>query len=257
MKCAKIEKLLPLFAGGELGPENQQKIKDHLAGCARCQKAAGEYSTLLDVAGDIPPAETPVGFHEGFLRETMNLVGDGRDRAAERGRARPAPAKRQWRYALAGAVVVVLVVAVSIFVSIYSDQSRPAGGTSLAEYLGQSDFQGLAAALSHDKTRVALLKEPVSVDLLVSWVERLQSIHTKHGHVRQKLAQSMLEARDNTAVGFRPKVSNVSLRILCANISKEDVHFENVLRALKWYRQSENKITLEEIISVLNACQQA
>ena len=50
---------------------------------------------------------------------------------------------------------------------------------------------------------------------------------------------------------------NVSLRILCANISKEDVQFDNVLRALKWCRQSENKITLEDIVSVLNACKQA
>jgi hypothetical protein len=261
MKCAQVKKLLPLFTSGELGPEEQRAIKEHVARCARCQKEAGEYTVLLEAAGGIGSVETPPGFHEEFLRETMNRVAGGPDRAPERGRARRVPAARRWRYALAGAAVVILVAAVWIFIAVYPDQSRLAQGPSLEEYLERADFRGLSEALSHEGTRTALLEESVSVDLLIRSVERLKRTHTRRGHVRQHLARSILEAQGNTTASLDFPVpsavsSSASLKVMCANINKEDVHLDNVLRALMWYRQTGDRITLKTMISVLNACKQ-
>jgi Putative zinc-finger len=48
MNCTQIEKLIPLFTGGDLPAEEETAVRNHLATCEQCAGIAGEYDESRD-----------------------------------------------------------------------------------------------------------------------------------------------------------------------------------------------------------------
>lgn len=45
MKCTHIEKMLPLFVGGELSPQQADSVRAHLFACQQCSETAARYES--------------------------------------------------------------------------------------------------------------------------------------------------------------------------------------------------------------------
>jgi hypothetical protein len=48
MNCTQIEKLIPLYSGGDLSAEEETAVREHLASCDQCAGIAGEYEESRD-----------------------------------------------------------------------------------------------------------------------------------------------------------------------------------------------------------------
>jgi len=58
MSCEKIKTMIPLFLDGELDVKESQQVREHLPGCAACQKELKAYEqswAMLDHVEDIQP----------------------------------------------------------------------------------------------------------------------------------------------------------------------------------------------------------
>jgi anti-sigma factor RsiW len=51
--CTRHEEAISAMMDGELSADQQQGMKDHLAGCESCRKALSQWETLSKAAGDI------------------------------------------------------------------------------------------------------------------------------------------------------------------------------------------------------------
>ncbi len=47
MKCRKVARLIPLFAGSDLQAKTREKVQRHLQDCSRCQQEYIEYQSIL------------------------------------------------------------------------------------------------------------------------------------------------------------------------------------------------------------------
>lgn len=47
MKCRKVTRLIPLFAGSDLPVKTREKLQRHLQGCRSCQQEYTHYQTIL------------------------------------------------------------------------------------------------------------------------------------------------------------------------------------------------------------------
>lgn len=61
MNCLHIDQIY-LYLEGELSPEDNRSIKDHLSVCDKCQKAVEERKLLLEASQSLPAWETPKDF---------------------------------------------------------------------------------------------------------------------------------------------------------------------------------------------------
>lgn len=61
MNCLSIDQIY-LYLEGELPPEDNRSIKDHLSSCDKCQKAVEERKQLLEASQSLPLWETPRDF---------------------------------------------------------------------------------------------------------------------------------------------------------------------------------------------------
>jgi hypothetical protein len=50
MSCSIFQKLIPLYAGGELPPGKRSRVGGHLQGCERCREEAAMYAALRAAA---------------------------------------------------------------------------------------------------------------------------------------------------------------------------------------------------------------
>lgn len=260
MKCARIKRLLPLLAGRELVPKDRRLVDEHIAVCPRCRETAKEYSALREFSRNAATEEMPHGFLDGFVRETVNLAKSDIVRASRATRPTLRPDGKRRRLAFAGAAFLVLLGAIFTYVAVDPGQLHHPNRPTLVDYLERSDFRGLAAALSNERAKVTLMKEPISVDLLVSAVERLHRQHSRHGHVQQYLASSLLGEqvgrRGSHEARRYPMRPIISPAFLCAAIEDDGISLEAVLRALKWRRQWSAETSLAELVSALKACRE-
>ncbi len=71
MNCESVAKLIPLYFYGELGPEEEDGLEQHLDGCAACARLAESQRTLcaaLDRRELPPPATLLVECRHGLMR---------------------------------------------------------------------------------------------------------------------------------------------------------------------------------------------
>jgi len=73
MNCEEIRDLLPLYAGGELGPEERMAAEAHLSLCAECGRELDLYREdrvrLADAREDEPPPGVLKALREGIEAE--------------------------------------------------------------------------------------------------------------------------------------------------------------------------------------------
>jgi predicted anti-sigma-YlaC factor YlaD len=111
MTCAKVRKLLPLHAGGDLPPRRAARLQTHLDGCADCRRELESFR-MARAQVRAAAAEEPVpGWSEAEWNALMVRATAGRiERRGSALAVRP-------RWALAAGAVGVALIAVAILVT--------------------------------------------------------------------------------------------------------------------------------------------
>jgi hypothetical protein len=126
MKCAHAEKLIPLFAGGDLPPREIEALQAHLDSCADCRRLAAEFEESRDwIAGFAPPQ-----FDEASLDGLRDSV---------LGEIRRSPSPRMWAQWLipgwnlrfATSMAAALLIAILAAYAYRGRQPHP--GTTIAD----------------------------------------------------------------------------------------------------------------------------
>ncbi len=107
MECEKVKELLPFIDDGTIGQDIVNDVKDHLAGCAECQKEYNEIKQTLNIISSAMTQYVPY--------TSFELLGAVRRRIIDRKRAR-----RTYKLVFSAAAVVIFVV----FLSMYSVFTR-------------------------------------------------------------------------------------------------------------------------------------
>jgi len=74
MPCDYFKELISADLDGELGSEESDKLKAHIAGCAKCSQFAQEVRSLHDITTSSPPLVLPKSRRKSILRETVGSV---------------------------------------------------------------------------------------------------------------------------------------------------------------------------------------
>ena len=83
MTCDSVSKLIPLYFYGELTPDEEDRVEQHLHDCGKCASAM-ERQRALAVALDRRVAEVPPMLLEDCRADLMAAIQGGAPRAAER-----------------------------------------------------------------------------------------------------------------------------------------------------------------------------
>ncbi|NIM18856.1 MAG: hypothetical protein GTO42_02375 [Candidatus Latescibacteria bacterium] len=261
MKCAQVEELLPLLAGGELDPDERRRAEAHLSNCPKCQKLAKEYGKLLELSRQVPPLDLPQEFHEQFLREVTDRVKDNGHSTSGRKWIASRRIGFRARYAIVGATAAVAVAALAVFLAISTHHTRFHRGPTIEDYLHRSDFQGLTTALMNERSREMMLRESVSVDLLINTVKHMKRAHTRHGHIAQHLARTLSQLKSELpSMGMAVTGETIygaagySRR---TGVGENEVDFDSALHTLRRYRQSSERIPIGTLLLALESHQDA
>ncbi len=172
MNCTEIKKLIPVYLDGELGQEETQLVKGHIASCAACQKEQhalerswkmlGEWENIDPAPGCVSRFWTKVSLHRPWYEEAAQRIGEALD-GLRRGRLAPVYV----------AVCVLLIT----------------GGFSLRNYWQMREARELAASLNQEELEMAKDVELVEnfdiiqeMDFLVDLevIENLDSLETSY-----------------------------------------------------------------------------
>jgi hypothetical protein len=74
MNCEHIHPLIALYAGGDLPPEREREVIQHLAECPDCAARLLEYKTSLNFIRDISDAYTPPLLPEDFTASIIHAA---------------------------------------------------------------------------------------------------------------------------------------------------------------------------------------
>jgi anti-sigma factor RsiW len=76
--CAKIQRLLPLSAGGDLDARRAEALRAHLAGCPYCIAELAEYTQVVSLAQAIGSADErlPAGVRRRIAAQAAGAAGD-------------------------------------------------------------------------------------------------------------------------------------------------------------------------------------
>jgi hypothetical protein len=111
MKCARLERDIALWVGGELSGRRAAQIAVHVAGCDLCRGLADRLRAdriLLTEVASAGPQETLVALREGVLDRVRSGV------SAPRPQVRPLAVRVRWASAFAAAMVLLVVGSVVI-----------------------------------------------------------------------------------------------------------------------------------------------
>jgi anti-sigma factor RsiW len=103
--------MLPAYAQGDLPPESERRVAEHLAGCPACRAELEEIRFGIRMAGMIPQAPAPPALWASIQRALD---------AGEAPRAPAAGARPPWRWALVAAPIGILAAVLAWYAA-----SRP------------------------------------------------------------------------------------------------------------------------------------
>jgi len=119
MTCRKVRKLVPLFAGDDLGPRTARAVRGHLDGCPACRQELEEIREALAQVKTAAKAESVPDWSEGEWRALM-VHAAGQERTGQKAeaglggpsrRSVPVPG-RSLRWAAASAIGALLGIIV-------------------------------------------------------------------------------------------------------------------------------------------------
>jgi hypothetical protein len=114
MTCRKVRKLVPLFAGDDLGPRRTRAIRSHIDACPACRRELGELREALARFKAAAKEEGVPDWSEGEWKALMvRAAGGAPGRPEEKGGASSHVAWPRWAAASAlGALLGVIVLSV-------------------------------------------------------------------------------------------------------------------------------------------------
>ena len=71
MKCSQVQKRLSAFQDGELNPQEQERVSDHLESCSACRERYAEMEKVWQALGDFKEMLPEPGFY-GQLVKRIN-----------------------------------------------------------------------------------------------------------------------------------------------------------------------------------------
>ncbi|MBI2569347.1 MAG: zf-HC2 domain-containing protein [Candidatus Schekmanbacteria bacterium] len=133
MRCSEVRDCLPLFAGGDLDPQSNSRVADHLRACATCRNEQHELTFLRDLAPAALARAVPESVMASFsVRLSAALASEAQRLAApvpgsgmrvfRAVRMVLRPGRYYWRPA---AVALLLSVAAAVRLGTYSPTSAP------------------------------------------------------------------------------------------------------------------------------------
>jgi len=87
MTCRKACKLMPLFAGDDLGPRRTRAVRAHVGACPACRRELGELREALSRFKAAATAESVPDWSEGEWKALMVRAAGGTARDGEKKRA--------------------------------------------------------------------------------------------------------------------------------------------------------------------------
>jgi hypothetical protein len=114
MRCRRTRKLIPLYAGDDLGPRLGRAVRDHIGSCPGCRKELEEFRQAVSRVKAAAAAEALPDWGEGEWRALMSRVAaTGRaGREGEKGRGKPGLFPRWATASVLGAVIGMAILSV-------------------------------------------------------------------------------------------------------------------------------------------------
>ena len=158
MKCSQVQKRLSAFQDGELNPQEQERVSDHLESCSACREQYAEMEKVWQALGDFKEILPEPGFY-GQLVKKINYSDETR-----------IPARFSWFFQIFSspwATATLLIAGILI-------------GTFLGNILAKSDlfpFQQNQATYSQAAIEVFSLKafDPIPPGTLADKYMRMAS----------------------------------------------------------------------------------
>jgi hypothetical protein len=122
MRCSKVQKRLPLYAGGDLSDAEAARAREHIEACSACREALRSYEGCLGLLGTLKDREAPEGTWRNYWQDIhrelfLKKEGKAAARAAARAAA-PVPGRLirlgPWVRMAAAAAILVLIVFIAI-----------------------------------------------------------------------------------------------------------------------------------------------
>ena len=74
INCARAEKLLALYAGSDLAPNEEHAVSTHLQACESCSRAARELASARELMRAYAPPEFDAAFFDGMRQSVMREI---------------------------------------------------------------------------------------------------------------------------------------------------------------------------------------
>ncbi|MGE0132952.1 MAG: anti-sigma factor [Blastocatellales bacterium] len=108
MRCAQAEKLIPLFAGGDLSAREAEALNKHLESCADCRQLASEFEESRDWLNSFAAPQFDEAMLDGLRDSVLKEIGQEETR----------PGLLKWilpswnpRFAFAASLALLLLIA--------------------------------------------------------------------------------------------------------------------------------------------------
>ena len=69
MKCRQVQKRLSAFQDGELNPQEQERVSDHLESCSACRERYAEMEKIWQALGDFKEILPEPGFYGQLVKK--------------------------------------------------------------------------------------------------------------------------------------------------------------------------------------------
>jgi len=69
MKCSQVQKRLSAFQDGELKPQEQEGVSDHLESCSACREQYAEMEKIWQALGDLKEVLPEPGFYDQLVKK--------------------------------------------------------------------------------------------------------------------------------------------------------------------------------------------
>lgn len=202
--CQSLEFLLSAFANHELAVDSREQVVTHLANCAVCRQKVEDYREIKNRLSTLPTLVLPENFFAGFQQGVMDRI------------TRQTPLQnqqlgimaflyvlyRRHRFILS-VVSLILLLVVPKWLT-YQPSAPAARPLPLAQMLETRDWTGLYYAMLDDRTRNALLQEPVPARLLHAALTELIHVQQVDRKIRLGMQQVLMKVktRDGTVLSL-------------------------------------------------------